>query len=236
MTTAGDPGADARRLLVIEDDRELADLLRRLLVGEGYSPDLAHDGQRGLNLLLAGRYDLAIIDRGLPLRDGVEILRAARASGVSTSVLMLSARGVSADRVEGLYAGADDYLVKPFDVNELIARLRALGRRKTTKADVIVIGSRTLHVESRLVRDPSGHAPVVRLSDRETELLAALGRNPAKVLSREHLLAAVFHDAESDAVVDTYVHYCRRKLGEQVIRTVRGIGYRIGEIPEQLPS
>jgi two-component system response regulator QseB len=215
------------RLLLVEDDRELAGLLERVLTAEGYDVTPALDGQRGLHLALTREFDLLVLDRGLPAIEGLDLLQRLRGKGVHAPVLVLSARGTTADRVEGLDAGAEDYLVKPFEVAELLARLRALLRRHVDRATVLPLGSRTLDVATRTVRDPDGTEVV--LSERETDLLAVLASRPRQVFSRDDLLARVFDDAESPSVVDTYVHYCRRKLGGGVIRTVRGLGYRLGD-------
>jgi two-component system response regulator QseB len=215
------------RLLLVEDDRELAGLLERVLTAEGYDVAPAPDGQRGLHLALTREFDLLVLDRGLPAIEGLDLLQRLRGKGVQAPVLVLSARGTTADRVEGLDAGAEDYLVKPFEVEELLARLRALLRRHVDRATVLPLGSRTLDVGTRTVRDADGTEVV--LSERETDLLAVLASRPRQVFSRDDLLARVFDDAESASVVDTYVHYCRRKLGSGVIRTVRGLGYRLGD-------
>lgn len=213
-------------MLVVEDDDELSALLERLLVDEGYEVLLARDGQRALHLGLTRAVDVLVLDRGLPSMDGLEVLQRLRRAGVSVPVLVLSARASAPDRVEGLDAGAEDYLVKPFDVDELLARLRALRRRHTDSADELAVPGGRLRVASRSVTTDAGAE--VALSVRECELLEALARRPSQVLSRGQLLRLVFDEAESDAVVDTYVSYCRRKLGRGVITTVRGSGYRLG--------
>jgi two-component system response regulator QseB len=222
----------APAVLLVEDDRELAALLARLLADEGYAVDHAPDGQRGLHLALTGRYDVLVVDRGLPAVEGLDLLGRLRRRGVSTPTLVLSARGTARDRVEGLDAGAEDYLAKPFDVDELLARLRALRRRTgggaTGGGQVLPLGARVLDVQARCVHPPGEPGDAVQLSARETALLRTLATRPAQVFSRADLLAYVFTDADSDAVVDTYVHYCRRKLGNGVILTVRGVGYRLG--------
>lgn len=217
------------RLLLVEDDRELVRLLSRLLTEEGYDVDHAGDGQRGLHLLLTGGYDVVVLDRGLPVAEGLSVLAAARGRGVTTPTLVLSARGEPADRVAGLDAGAEDYLVKPFDVGELLARLRALRRRHLDAARTLPLGTRVLDLETRLVHAPGEPAEGVGLSEREASLLATLAGRPGRVYTRGELLSRVFPDADSEAVVDTYVHYCRRKLGREVVRTVRGVGYQLGQ-------
>ncbi|MEV0267885.1 response regulator transcription factor [Hamadaea sp. NPDC050747] len=217
----------APAILVIEDDARLASMLDELLTDEGYAVEVAVDGQRGLHLGLTRTYQVVILDRGLPALDGLDLLARLRRTGVTCPVLVLSALGNPADRVEGLDAGAEDYLAKPFDIDELLARLRALRRRHLDRARIVPIGSRRLNLDTREVSAVPPDAPV-RLSDRESSLLAYLATRPARVFSRAELRAAVFIDAGSDVAVDTYVHYLRRKLGPDVIATVRGRGYRLG--------
>jgi two-component system response regulator QseB len=208
-------------LLLVEDDRELATLLTRLLTDEGYDVTVAPDGQRGLHLGLTRTFDVLVVDRGLPAIEGLDLVGRLRGRGVLTPVLVLSARGTTLDRVEGLDAGAEDYLAKPFEVAELLARLRALLRRYVDRATVLSLGERALDTGTRMVGD-------VELSEREAALMTVLATRPQQVFSRQDLLERVFSDAESETVVDTYVHYCRRKLGRGAIRTVRGLGYRLG--------
>jgi DNA-binding response OmpR family regulator len=214
------------RLLLVEDDPDLSGLLEGLLGEEGYDVDVARDGQRGLHLGLTRHHDVLVVDRGLPAVEGVDLVRRLRGQAVTAPVLLLTARGTTDDRVEGLDAGAEDYLVKPFDVDELLARLRALLRRHRDEADSLSIGSRRLVVDSRVVVG-DGHLDVT-LSPREAALLEVLARRPGRVFSREELLDRVFDDADTTGSVDTYVHYLRRKLGREVVRTVRGSGYRLG--------
>jgi two-component system response regulator QseB len=214
-------------VLIVEDDRDLAALLARVLGSEGYAVTTAPDGQQGLHLALTRSFDALVLDRGLPAIEGLDLLGRLRSQGVTVPVLVLSARGTTADRVAGLDAGAEDYLTKPFEVVELLARVRALLRRHPDRAEVLPLGGYRLDVAARTVRGDDGFE--VELSEREAALLAALATRPQQVFSRQDLLARVFGDAESESVVDTYVHYCRRKLGAGVIRTVRGLGYRLGD-------
>jgi two-component system, OmpR family, response regulator QseB len=213
-------------VLVVEDDADLASMLEELLVEEGYQVEMARDGQRGLHLGLANRHEVLVVDRGLPAIEGVDLIGRLRRQGVSTPVLILTARGTVRDRIEGLDAGAEDYLVKPFDVDELLARLRALLRRHREVAESLPLGERSLVVAERRVvglgRDD------VELSPRECDLLQVLARRPSQVFTREDLLEEVFGDADTTGSVDTYVHYLRKKLGRDVVRTVRGTGYRLG--------
>jgi len=213
------------RVLLVEDDRQLAEMVSMLLVEEGYLVETALDGQSGLHRGLTGQFEAMIIDRGLPVVEGLDLLRALREHGVVTPALVLTARGALADRVEGLDAGAEDYLVKPFEVPELLARVRALHRRHRSAALSLPVGARMLDLSTRAVLDAHGE---VALSERECALLALLARSPRQVFTRPQLLQLVFDRADTVGTVDTYVHYLRRKLGREVIDTVRGVGYRLG--------
>jgi two-component system, OmpR family, response regulator QseB len=215
----------APTLLVVEDDRTLCGMLAELFTQEGYLVDVAHDGQQGLHRGLTGSYDAVIVDRGLPVIDGAELVSVLRSQGVHTPALLLTARGSVADRVEGLDAGAQDYLVKPFEVPELLARVRALLRRPDGRSTLRVGGLR-LDRMTRRVRTGAGED--VELSDRETALLAVLMSAPRQVFTRGQLLDVVFDGVDSSGAVDTYVHYLRRKLGRDIVRTVHGTGYRLG--------
>lgn len=215
-------------LLVIEDDRALSAMLDELLTIEGYRVDTAFDAQQGMHRGLTGDYDAMIIDRGLPVMDGADLVALFRSRGITTPVLILTGRGALEDRVAGLDAGAQDYLVKPFELPELLARIRALVRRVDEAAAVIQCGGLRL---DRLTRRASGNVPdgeEVELSAREASLLATLMAAPRRVFSRAQLLETVFDGVDSAGAVDLYVHYLRRKLGKQVVRTVHGSGYRFG--------
>jgi two-component system response regulator QseB len=220
---------DAPRVLLVEDDTALADMLTRLLTEEGYLVESAVDGQRGLHLGLTKSYEVVVLDRGLPAIDGLDLLVRLRGRGITTPVLVLSALGNPADRVQGLDAGAEDYLSKPFDVDELCARLRALRRRHLDTARVLPLPGWQLNTDTREV-NPAGAntSGPVRLSERECALLTVFATRPTQVFSRRDLLNLVFAEAESEIVVDTYVHYLRRKLGRGTVATVRGLGYQLG--------
>ncbi|ACV76476.1 response regulator transcription factor [Nakamurella multipartita] len=222
MTATG----DKPRLLLVEDDSQLGPLLQEVL-DEAYTVDLARDGQAGLHAGLTRDYALMVIDRGLPAIEGVDLVRRLRQRGVAAPVLILTARAAVADRVEGLDAGAQDYLVKPFEVDELLARLRALLRRTVDEATELDLGGRRLDVTGRRV---VGGGQVVDLSGREAALLEVLARRPQQVFTRPQLLAAVFDPADDPGSVDTYVYYLRRKLGRDCVTTVHGVGYRLGTI------
>ena len=167
-------------LLLVEDDRELAAMLTRLLGEEGYDVTHAADGQRGLHLGLTRPFAVLVIDRGLPAIEGLDLLTRLRSRGVTSPALVLSARGSTGDRVDGLDAGAEDYLTKPFDVEELLARLRALQRRHTVTSPVLPLGRRVLDIEARLVLDGTDADPAsgIALSERECQLLEVLARRP----------------------------------------------------------
>jgi two-component system, OmpR family, response regulator QseB len=213
------------RLLLVEDDPQLVVMLRRLLLGENYHVDVATDGQQGLHLGLTRGYDVLVVDRGLPVIDGLDVLARLRARGVTTPTLVLSALGNPADRVTGLDAGAEDYLAKPFDIDELLARLRALLRRHLDTARRLPLPGGNLDLDTRCALLDGG--PRVRLSARECALLSTLAARPTRVFSRDDLRTLVFEDAGVE-VVETYVHYLRRKLGKGVVDTVRGRGYQLG--------
>lgn len=210
---------------MVEDDPQLVELLRRILTGAGYRVDVARDGQRGLHLALTRPYDVFLLDRRLPAIEGLDLLARLRDSGVLTPTLVLSALSHPADRVTGLDAGAEDYLGKPFDVEELLARLRALLRRHLDTARRLPLPGGILDVDTRQV--VLAGAAAVRLSERECMLLATLAGRPGKVFSRDELRVLAFDDAGVETV-ETYVHYVRRKLGRGVIDTVRGAGYQLG--------
>jgi two-component system response regulator QseB len=217
---------DARRVLLVEDDRRLSELLVRLLAAESYDVVPVYDGQAGLHHALTGRWDALVIDRTLPAMEGVDLVRRLRSRGITTPTMLLTARGTTEDRVEGLDSGAEDYVVKPFDSDELLARLRALLRRHTDTSPMIDLGGRRLDVATRRVLSPD--AEPVELSAQECALLRVIAANPGRVRSREELHRRVFQNADSPNAVDTYVYYLRRKLGHDMIRTVRGLGYRLG--------
>jgi DNA-binding response OmpR family regulator len=213
------------RVLVVEDEAELARMLAGLLAEEGYAVDVAADGHSGLHHGLTRNYDVVVLDRRLPAVEGLDLLARLRRSGVTTPVLVLSALGNPADRVAGLDAGAEDYMAKPFDIDELLARLRALRRRHLDGARQLPVGDGHLDLDAREVLTAGGR---VALSQRECDLLATLATRPRQVFGRDALLALAFPEAENPAVIDTYVHYLRRKLGRRVVDTVRGRGYRLG--------
>lgn len=214
------------RILIIEDEPHIAAFISRGLRGAGYDTATADDGIEGLEAALAGDIDLVLLDVGLPSIDGFEVLRELRARDASLPVIMLTARSSTRDTVEGLDAGASDYMAKPFTFDELLARVRSRLRDSGTGTSVVVTqGDVTLDV---LARRASVAGNDVELSAREFALAEQFLRNPGTVLSREVLLSRVWgldFDPGSN-VVDVYVRYLRGKLGSHHIATVRGAGYR----------
>jgi len=220
-------------ILVVEDEQHLAYLLRRVLLEERHTVDLAHDGQSGLELALSDTYDAVILDVMLPGLDGIEICRQLRAGRIMVPVLMLTARGAIEDRVTGLNVGADDYLTKPFAMAELLARVNALLRRRDRRfeeAPQLCVGDLTLD----LVRHEARRGGrVIELTAKEFALLEYLMRHPARVLTRTQIVDAVWrYDLEAlSNVVDIYIHYLRDKIdhgfAHPLIKTVRGVGYKI---------
>jgi two-component system OmpR family response regulator/two-component system response regulator QseB len=213
------------RLLLIEDDPMIGDSIAEGLRAERYALDWVRDGQDALLALGEDVYDLLLLDLGLPGRDGIEVLRRYRARGGAAPVLILTARDSTLDRVQGLDAGADDYLVKPFDLEELFARVRALLRRGAgrTQPDILHRGLllRVATHEAFLEGRP------IALSAREFSLLAALLDPPGRVMSKTLLEQKLYgwnEEVESNTV-DVYVHRLRKKLGADFIRNVRGVGY-----------
>ncbi|KUL22472.1 two-component system response regulator [Actinoplanes awajinensis subsp. mycoplanecinus] len=215
-------------MLVVEDDSDLREMVAETLVDEGYHVDQAPDGQRGLHLGLTRPYDVLVIDRRLPALDGLDLITRLRARAVAARALILTALGTIDDRVAGLDAGADDYLVKPFDLDELSARIRALCRRTADATEALRIGGGVLDLGLRDAVLPDGSR--VPLSAREFELLRVLAARPTAVHSRAMLRSLVFDEAAAASIVDTYVYYLRRKLGRKVVRTVHGLGYRMGAL------
>jgi two-component system OmpR family response regulator len=220
----------ARHVLVIEDDAETADQLADCLKSNGYAVDLAADGEDGLRRALAADYVVMTVDRMLPRIDGIEIIRRLREEGILTPALILSALGEVDDRVRGLRAGGDDYLVKPFAFREMLARVDALARRSGTvvKETMLRIGDLEVDLLARIARRGGRE---IELLPREFRLLAYLARNAGQVVSRAMLLQHVWdlHFDPTTNVIDVYVGRVRRKIdGGQdypLIHTIRGVGF-----------
>lgn len=220
-------------ILVVEDERRLAYLLRRVLMGERHTVDLAHEGHAGLNLALSDTYDVVILDVMLPEIDGLEVCRQMRTEEVMSPVLMLTARGAVENRVRGLNVGADDYLTKPFAMEELLARINALLRRRDRRFDEtfqLTVGDLILDL---LRHEAQRSGRVIELTAKEFALLEYLMRHPGQVMTRTQIIDAVWrYDLEAlSNVVDIYIHYLREKIDQgfshPLIKTVRGVGYKI---------
>ncbi|PZE23280.1 MULTISPECIES: response regulator transcription factor [unclassified Curtobacterium] len=215
----------APRLLLVEDDARLGPIVADVL-GADWDVTLVTDGEQAVTAAVERYFDVMVVDRRLPGMDGVAVVGEIRRRRISTPILMLTALGSLDDRVSGLDAGANDYLVKPFEFAELGARLRALTRDYAPEGEAIAIGGWTLHPETGTITSP--YAGRIGLTERETALVRLLAREPTRTFSRAHILTAVFDKGEQLGTVDTYVHYVRRKTDRDLIATVRGVGYRIG--------
>ncbi len=219
------------RVLLAEDDAMLGDGLRAGLRQLGFLVDWVRDGLAAERELSGGEYAAAVLDLGLPAKDGLDVLQAIRAAGVATPVLVLTARDAVPDRIRGLDLGADDYVLKPVDLRELAARLRSLVRRSHGVAqEVLQMGVLAMEPGTRRVL---WQGEEVTLSTREFDLLHALMRSAGRVLSREQLEQQMYswgHEVESNAI-EVHIHHLRRKLQADAIQTVRGVGYRVNPQP-----
>lgn len=221
------------RILLVEDDELLGDGLRNGLVQYGYAVDWLKDGVSADQALKTEAFDLVVLDLGLPKLSGVTVLQNLRARGITIPVLILTARESTEDRVKGLDSGADDYLTKPFDLDELCARLRALQRRYSARAEPVLI-------HENISLDPASHTvtmndETISVSRREFALLQKLLENCGRVISREHLTQSLYgwgEDVDSNAL-EVHIHNLRKKFGQDFIRTIRGIGYMIDKNKEE---
>jgi two-component system, OmpR family, response regulator QseB len=215
------------RLLLVEDDAMIGEAIRAGLRREGFTVDWVHDGAGAAQALRSEPFELLLLDLGLPGSDGLQLLKTLRERGDTLPVLIITARDAVSDRVGGLDAGADDYLIKPFDLDELAARIRALLRRKSGRPAPLL-------EHHGVVLDPAAHRVThngsdVSLSPREFTLLQLLMERPGTILSRAQLEERLYgwgEEVESNAV-EVHIHGLRRKLGAQFILTVRGVGYRL---------
>ena len=221
------------RILVVEDERKVASFIQKGLAEEGHAVDVALDGEDGLTMALDGVHDLVVLDIMLPKRDGLSVLRELRNRRIQTPVLLLTARDAVPDRVAGLDAGADDYLVKPFAFDELLARIRALLRRRGgDRAAVLAAAELTLDPATREVRRAGKK---IDLTPKEYALLEYLLRNKGRVLNRALIAQHVwdYHFDSSTNVIDVYINYLRKKVDAdftpRLIHTVRGAGYVLRE-------
>jgi heavy metal response regulator len=223
------------RVLVVEDERPIADFIARGLTENGYSVDIAYDGEEGLHWPSVAEFDVIILDLALPVRDGIDVCQALRRQGVRTPVLMLTARDAVEDRVHGLDSGADDYLTKPFAFAELLARIRALSRREPQLlGNVLQVGDLIMDTSTHTVRRAGVE---IALTAKEFALLEQLMRHPGRVLTRtvigEHVWNYEFDNVTN--LIDVHVKNLRRKIdgpsGRKLIQTIRGVGYRISGRP-----
>ncbi|HSA88528.1 MAG TPA: response regulator transcription factor [Burkholderiales bacterium] len=218
------------RVLVVEDDPMIGRAVSEGLQGEGHAVDLVQDGAAAELALLHGPYDLAVLDLGLPRKDGFDVLKSLRRAHIEVPVLIITARDAVADRVAGLDHGADDYLVKPFDLDEFLARARAVVRRRAGRVSPeITYGALTLDPVKRAV---TWRGDRVELSAREFAVLEALMREPGAVVSRSKLEDSVYGWGEEvgSNSVEVHLHHLRRKLDPALIRNVRGVGYRVARL------
>jgi two-component system, OmpR family, response regulator QseB len=218
------------RALVVEDDPMIGRAVVAGLNGSGYAVDWVRDGVEAEIALAQGVYDVALLDLGLPRRDGLELLKAVRRARNALPILVITARDAVAERIAGLDSGADDYLVKPFDLDELLARTRAVVRRREGRArPEITYGALTVDPAKRLVQF---HGAEVQLSAREFAVLEALMKEPGAVVSRDKLEDAVYGWGEEigSNSIEVHVHHLRRKLASDLIRNVRGVGYRVARL------
>lgn len=216
------------KVLVVEDEVKLGEALRRGLAQDGFVVDLVHNADDGLSYAEADEYDTIILDRMLPGgKDGLEICKKLRDDGVGTPILMLTARDAVVDRVEGLAEGADDYLIKPFSFDELLARIKALQRRpKQISDNKLHIGNATIDFSNKIAEVNESQ---VDLSKKEFALLEYLASNPRQTKSKEQIMNHVW-DFDANILpntVEVFVRNLRKKLGPDIIKTVRGFGYRL---------
>jgi two-component system response regulator QseB len=218
------------RLLLIEDDKMIGESVRKGLRQDGFTVDWVQDGRSGETALLEGVHDLLLLDLGLPGKEGIEVLKTLRKKGNMIPVLILTARDALADRVGGLSAGADDYLIKPFDFEELAARIHAILRRKSGRTETLMRhGPITIDPTSRNV---TLNGNPVSLSAREFALLEALLDRPGAVLSVPQLEEKIYgwNEEVGSNAVEVHIHALRKKLGADLIRNVRGVGYVIHKV------
>ncbi len=216
------------RILLVEDDESLASGLRVALGRARYTVEHVRDGVAAVDALAHNEFDLAVLDLGLPRLDGMDVLARLRGGGGTVPVLVLSARDAVRDRIQALDLGADDYLVKPFELDELLARLRVLERRRSgLPVNQLRSGELQLDLAAMSVR---WQGREVEVQHREFMLLRRLLEHPNKVFSRQELEESMYGwgDGVTSNAIDVYVHHLRRKISPDVIRTVRGLGYRIG--------
>lgn len=215
------------RILVVEDEHKIANSIKKGLEQESFAVDVAYDGEEGFDLASSEEYDIIVLDLMLPKISGIETCKKLRSEGTHTPILILTARGEVSDKVEGLNSGADDYLVKPFALEELLARIKALSRRpKGTLSSTLTAKDLSLNT---LTYEVKRNNKEITLSNKEFSLLEYLMRHPNQVLSKDQIIGHVW-DYDSDILpntIEVYIGYLRDKIGKDLIKTVRGFGYKL---------
>jgi two-component system response regulator QseB len=211
--------------LLVEDDDQLGPLMAKVL-DEVYDVTLVADGGEALEVATSRTFDVMVVDRRLPSVDGLTIVETLRRAGAGVPLLILTALGTVQDKVRGLDAGANDYLVKPFEFDELFARLRAIRRVSGGEGPFVRVGEWEFYPDSRAVYSP--YDGRIILTERESSLLTLFAVNPQRTFSRDDILRSVFSPDDTPGAVDTYVHYLRKKTDPAIVQTVRGRGYRLG--------
>jgi DNA-binding response OmpR family regulator len=221
-------------ILIIEDEKKLVEILKKALRGEKYAFDVAYDGEDGLKKALKGNYGLIILDLSLPKMDGMDVCRELRAKFIHTPIIMLTARGVVGNRVDGLDIGADDYLLKPFSLDELFARIRAiLRRRKVTEIPLVTIADLIIDAKKHQV---TKNGVVLSLTPKEYRLLDTLSRNKGQAVTRKQLIEEAWGPGfkETNNELNVHIRYLRRKIDAKrktpLLKTVRGVGYTLREV------
>lgn len=215
------------KILVVEDEHKIANSIKRGFEIEAWVVDLAYDGLEGFDFASSEDYDVIVLDLMLPKMDGLTICRKLRENGIHTPILILTAKGELSDKVDGLDSGADDYLVKPFAFEELLARIKALSRRpKKTISRILIEGDIVLDSNNLEVKKNGKH---LNLSRKEFSLLEYLMRNKGKIVTKENIISHVW-DYEAEILpntVEVFIAYLRKKIGKNIIRTIRGFGYQL---------
>lgn len=220
-------------ILIIEDEEKLVEILKKALRSEKYAFDVAKDGEEGFQMALNGNYGLIILDLSLPKKDGMDVCRELRAKFIHTPIIMLTARGVVENRIEGLDAGADDYLLKPFSLDELFARIRAVFRRRKV-AEIPLLQLSDIIVDNKK-HEVTRDGKVVKLTPKEYRILETLIRNKDQAITRKQLIEEVWGPSfkETNNELNVHIRYLRRKIDsdrkQPLIQTVRGVGYTLRE-------
>ena len=216
------------KLLVVEDEHKIANSLKKGFEQESFICDVAYDGESGYDLASSEEYDLIVLDVMLPKKDGISILRDLRRDDIHTPILMLTAKGEMDNKLEGFNSGADDYLVKHFSFEELVARVKALSRRPNEiRNEIIKIKDLQIDTKNQEVKKDRN---LIQLSKKEYQLLEYLMRNKGKIISKDNIISHIW-DYEAEILpntVEVFVKYLRNKIGNNMIKTIRGFGYKIG--------